>query len=951
MRLSWNEIRVRAAKFARDWEGEGYEKGNTQLFYQALFEVFGMSIRRVATFEEPVKNLGAKRGFIDLFWKGVLLVEQKSAGHSLIKAKEQALKYFPGLKDTELPRYILLSDFQTFELYDLDEGEEAFFSLEDLPEHVEKFGFIIGVQKRTFKDQDPVNIDASELIGELHDALEESGYKGHDLEQFLVRIVFCLFADDTGIFEPRDIFLDLLDTRTREDGSDLGGWLIQLFQVLNTPEDQRATKLDEDLERFPYVNGDLFRGTVPIPSFDGVMRQRLIDACQFDWSRISPAIFGSLFQSVMNAEERRAQGAHYTTEKNILKVIEPLFLEDLRSEFQRLKGRKDTHRRAELRTFQNRLGGLVFFDPACGSGNFLIIAYREIRLLELEVIRELRTYDKSGEEQMELDATELSVVNVDQFFGIELDEFASRIAETALWMMDHLMNNRLSLEFGQSYVRIPLRKSPHILNADALEVDWSSLVPPEKCSYVFGNPPFAGSKYQSATQRAQVIRIAALGKSGGTLDFVTAWFIVAGEYVQNGDARIGFVATNSITQGEQVGQLWPLLFNRHKLEISFAHRTFAWGSDARGKAHVHVVIIGLTKASASPKIKRLFSYNSLTGAPHESKHGALSAYLFDVTKSADPHLVVRESSSPLNGLPKLIIGSKPIDGGHYIFTKDERDLFLADEPGAASLFRPYVGSREFLNGGERFILYFGDVRPEVLRTLPKVRGRIAAVRAYRDDSDSPPTQALAATPTLYHVNVIPDSPFLVIPKVSSERREYVPIGWLQPPTIPSDLVFVLKNATKALFAVLTSSMHMSWLRHIGGRLKSDYRYSIGLVFNTFPMPPVKPAELKTLERFADAVLVARKEHPTATFADLYDPNRMPVSLHKAHRALDRAVDRLYRKQSFSSDRERAEHLFTLYEKMLSPLSLGTKPKKALKKRPAVDKSSGEIQNLKAKKHK
>ena len=922
MRLSWNEIRTRAAKFAQEWVGEGYEKGQTQLFYRDFFDVFGMPVRRVAAFEAPVKNLGDKRGFIDLFWKGVLLVEQKSVGRDLGKAKTQALDYFPGLKDADLPRYVLVSDFQTFELYDLDEDDHVSFALTDLPRHVEKFGFIIGVQKRSFKDQDPVNIQASELVGKLHDALEDSGYTGHNLEQFLVRIVFCLFADDTGIFEPRDIFLDLLENRTREDGSDLGGWLAQLFQVLNTLEDQRPKNIDADLARFPYINGDLFRDPLLIPSFDSGMRRRLLDACQFDWSGISPAIFGSLFQSVMNKAERRAQGAHYTTEKNILKVIEPLFLDDLRAELARLKSRRDSRRLPELLAFQERLGRLRIFDPACGCGNFLIIAYRELRALEIEALREIRP---SG--QLDVLADLLSVINVDQFYGIEIGEFPARIAETALWMMDHIMNNRLSLEFGQTYVRIPLRKSPHILNADALEVDWATLLPPENCSYVLGNPPFVGAKYQTNAQRAQVRRIAALGKSGGTLDYVTAWYINAGRYIQNSPARIGFVATNSITQGEQVAQLWPVLFDRCKLEIAFAHRTFAWGSDARGKAHVHVVIIGLANAASAPKDKRLFSYDDINGEPHESVHGALTPYLFDASGVADPHLVVRESSKPINGLPKLIIGSKPIDKGNYIFSDEERAAFLAQEPEAAPFMRPFVGSREFLNGETRFILHLGEAAPDVLRNLPKVRERITAVRAFRLKSKSEPTQALAATPTIYHVNVIPDAPFLVVPKVSSERREYVPIGWMEPPTIPSDLVFVLKDANKPLFALLTSAIHMSWLRHIGGRLESRYRYSIGLVYNTFPMPPVSPAELVTLEPLAQAVLDARAAHPTASLADLYDPDLMPGNLRKAHQALDRAVDKLYRRKPFASERERVEHLFGLYEKMIAPLAATAKKPK------------------------
>jgi hypothetical protein len=919
MRLSWNEIRARAATFAADWAGEGYEKGQTQLFYRDLFAVFGMSVRRVASFEQPVKNLGDKRGYIDLFWKGVLLVEQKSIGRDLTLAREQAFKYFPGLKDTELPRYILLSDFQTFELYDLEEDEQVSFALADLPAHVEKLGFILGVQKRSFKDQDPVNIQASELVGRLHDALKESGYAGHDLELFLVRLVFCLFADDTGIFEPRDIFLDFLETRTCEDGSDLGGWLASLFQTLDTPEDKRQRNLDADLLRFPYVDGDLFRVPLRIPAFDASMRRLLLDACEFDWSQISPAIFGSLFQSVMDKEQRRKQGGHYTTEKNILKVIEPLFLDDLRAEFAALKARKDAHRRRLLQDFHRKLGTLTFFDPACGCGNFLIITYRELRALEIEVLRELRAYTlAAGQTELELaeglDAADLSSVNVDQFYGIEISEFPARIAETALWMMDHIMNNRLSLEFGQSYVRIPLRKSPHIRHSDALEFDWADLLPTAQCSVILGNPPFVGAKYQSPFQRAQVHRVANLGKSKGTLDYVTCWFIRAGEYVQSSAAKIGFVATNSITQGEQVGQLWPVLFERLGLEITFAHRTFAWGSDARGKAHVHVVIIGLAKRQDAPPKRRLFDYPDINGEPLISQHDAISAYLFDAGQLANPHLVVREESRPINGLPRIIIGSKPIDGGHYILSAQEKADLIAVEPGAEPFLHPFVGSREFLNGGDRWILALQDAEPSVLKALPRVRERIAAVREFRANSKSVPTQKLAETPRQYHVNVIPKKPFLVIPKVSSERREYVPIGWLEPPTIPSDLVFVLGEASLPLFALLTSAMHMSWLRHVGGRLESRYRYSIGLVYNSFPLPPASEADLAKLEPLAQAVLDARARHPESSLAMLYDPDLMPTALRKAHQALDKAVDKRYRREAFKSDRERAEHLLRLYER-------------------------------------
>ncbi len=763
MRLSWNEVRVRAAKFAEEWRDAAYEKGETQSFYNEFFEVFDVRRRSVARYEEHVAKLDDRSGFIDLFWPGVLIVEQKSAGRDLAKAYGQAGDYFDALPERDRPRYILVSDFQTFELHDLSERRKLAFPLAELPAHVEAFGFILGVQRRTFRDQDPANVEAAELVGRLHDALEAAGYRGHDLERFLVRIVFCLFADDTGVFEPRDILFDFLESRTREDGTDLGAMLAQLFQVLDTPEEDRTATLDEDLARFPYVNGDLFDGPLRIPAFDASMREKLLDASRFDWSNISPAIFGALFQSVMDPAERRAQGAHYTTEKNILKVIEPLFLDDLRAEFERLKRRKDSRRRADLRRFQEKLGSMTFFDPACGCGNFLIIAYRELRELEIEVLKEIHP-----DKQLDVLAETLSGVDVDQFYGIELGEFPARIAETALWMMDHIMNNRLSLEFGETYARIPLTSSPHITHGDALEMDWAELLPREECSFVFGNPPFGGAKFQSSAQRAQVQRIANLGGTGGTLDYVTAWFIKAGEYARGTRIRIGFVATNSITQGEQVAQLWPILFNRCGLAIAFAHRTFAWGSDARGRAHVHVVIIGLDGQHAVPSVKRLFSYPDINGEPEETEHEVLSPYLFDASGLADPHLTVREESAPVNGLPRLIIGSKPIDGGHYIFrTAEKRAEFVAAEPAAEPYVRPYIGAREYLQGGGRWILALHDVPPNVLAGMPVARERIVAVRAHREASRSASTRRLAETPTLYHVNVIPDAPFLVVPEVSS----------------------------------------------------------------------------------------------------------------------------------------------------------------------------------------
>ena len=629
----------------------------------------------------------------------------------------------------------------------------------------------------------------------------------------------------------------------------------------------------------------------------------------------------------MEPAERRAQGAHYTTEKNILKVIEPLFMDDLRAEFERLKARKDSRRSAGLRRFQEKLGRMKFFDPACGCGNFLIIAYRELRELEMEVLRELR----ADETQRELDAAELSRITVDQFYGVELGEFPARIAETALWMMDHIMNNRLSLEFGRTYTRIPLTTSPHILCADALETDWAALLPPGECSYVFGNPPFGGFVMRIEEKQAQAKELMKqLGASGSRLDYVAAWFLKAGAYLQGSHARIAFVATNSITQGEQVAQLWPALFDRYGLEIVFAHQTFAWGSDARGVAHVHVVIVGLFDRNSASGERRLFAYETPADDSQEIRVSAISPYLIDVGRLDDAHLVVQRRRTPIADFPKIGVGTKPVDGGHYLFGEEEREAFLVQEPSAASLLRPFLGGDEYINNKKRWILHVSGESPSLLRSLPNVMERIRAVRQYRTNEAGKLGRSLAEQPTDYHVSVVPERSFLVIPEVSSERRRYVPIGWLTPPAIPSNQLLVVQNAELWQFALLTSAMHMAWLRYIGGRLESRYRYSSGLVYNTYPMPP-GDADLSKLEPPAQAILDARAAHPEATLADLYDPDLMPPNLRRAHQALDRAVDRLYRRAGFASERERVEHLFALYEKMRAPLEAGVRGKRRRRK--------------------
>ena len=768
MRLSWNEVRVRASRFAEEWKDAHYEKGEAQTFYNEFFEIFGVLRRKVATFEEPVKRAGSKApGFIDLLWKGTLLVEQKSAGRDLARAKEQALAYFPGLKESELPRYVLVCDFQKFELYDLDTRSETKFSLKELPKYIQAFSFVFGGTPRVFRDQDPVNIEASELMGKLHDSLLTSGFGGHDLERFLVRLVFCLFADDTGIFTPKGIFEDYINDRTSEDGSDLGPQLAMLFEILNTPEDKRSKTLDEDLRQFQYINGDLFAERLGMPSFNSAMRKRLLEACAFDWSNISPAIFGALFQSVMDKKKRRAIGAHYTTEQNILKVIQPLFLDDLRAELDRLKVRRDTGQQNALRSFQSKLADIRCFDPACGCGNFLVIAYRELRVLETEILLILN-------ENRQLNVSDLSKVDVNQFYGIDLEEFPVRIAEIALWMMDHIMNMRLSEALGGYFPRFPLKAAPTIWVRDALEVNWAELLPVHQCTYLFGNPPFAGSKYQSTKQRAQVIKIANLDSKQGTLDFVSAWFLRAGEYVQGTSIQIGFVATNSITQGEQVAELWPVLFRRHHLTISYAHRTFAWGSEARGKANVHVVIVGMSLKGQEPSDKRLFDYPDIAGSPVETAVKLISPYLFDAGGLSDPETVVKETSKVPSGLPRMLSGTQPLDFEQYVMDDEQKATLLAIEPGAEKFIRPYIGSDGFINGERSWILALQSASPSDLKAMPEVMRRMQIVTAKREESTRPQTQKIARTPTIYNVTVAPKSTFLVVPKAGRSRNLLLP---------------------------------------------------------------------------------------------------------------------------------------------------------------------------------
>lgn len=916
MPLSWNEIRARAASFSEEWKDAHYEKGDTHSFYNDFFNVFGQKRRSVAVYEEKVKKLNDKQGFIDLFWPGTLLVEQKSAGRSLRKAREQATDYFLALKENEKPRYILLSDFQTFEFLDLEENTKRYFTLSEFPEKIKLFDFIAGYQQQKYEEQHPANIKASELMSDLHKQLEKSGYVGNDLERLLVRIMFSLFADDTGIFE-RDIFLRYIENNTKEDGADLGSHLIHLFQTMDTPLDKRQKTLNEDLTEFPYVNGELFKDTIRTPSFNSGMRDSLLECCYFDWRKVSPALFGSLFQTVMLPEEQRQGGAHYTSEKNILKTIRPLFMDELRDEFEKIKKYSSAHKKSTLKKFHEKISKLTFLDPACGCGNFLILAYRELRQLEIEVLEELNPKFKDGSRKGLLNIDQLSKMDVDQFYGIEIEEFPSRVAETAMWLVDHQMNMRLSDAFGQVFVRLPLQQSAHIFHGNALKTDWNTVLPAKNCSYILGNPPFVGSKLMTNEQRNELLLVFKDTKGAGTLDYVTAWYGKAARYIQGTNIKVAFVSTNSICQGEQVGILWGELLNKYGIEIQFAHQTFKWTIDekkAKGMriAAVFVIIIGF--ASRDADIKYLFEYDTLKSDPHISKVNNINPYLVD-----GPDTMPQKRSKPLCDVPEIGIGNKPVDDGNYLFTPERKKAFLKKEPFSEEFFFPWLGSREFLNGVERWCLWLGDCPPGKLKTMPHALELIENVRKFRLKSDSIPTQKIADTPRNFHVENIPQKSYLIIPKVSSERRAYIPIGFMNPNTLASDLVFIVQNAKKFHFGILSSEMHMAWVRYVSGRLKSDFRYSKDLVYNNYPWPEVSNKQKQNIEEKAQAVLDARSKFLNSTLADLYDPNTMPPTLLRAHQTLDKAVDQAYRKSGFENDKERIEFLFKLYQQITEPL--------------------------------
>lgn len=1046
--LTWPEIRARAAAFARDWAGVGSERAESQTFWNEFFAVFGVQRRRVAIYEQRAERFGkAAQGRIDVFWPGTLLAEHKSAGQDLDAAFVQATDYFAGLTEDELPRFVVVSDFQRFRLHDLDEGTLSEFTLAELPKRIQEFGFIAGYARVRLREQPEADIRAVQKLGELHDALKHNRYglapdgrAGHPLQVFLVRLLFCLFADDTGLFSPKDSFLDLIGA-TREDGGNTGAELARLFEVLNTRLPERQSARIEKFAPFPYVNGKLFEEALPIPEFDADMRRLLLACCDLQWANISPAIFGAMFQKVieLDAKDRRRQlGAHYTSEANILKLIGPLFLDELRAEFERVR-----HHKEKLFAFHKKLTTLHFLDPACGCGNFLVITYRELRLLELDVLDAARAFGEPDLDQV----FGLFKISLAQFHGIEIEEFPAQVAQVAMWLTQHQMDLVAGEAFGTYFRHLPLADSAHIRHGNALRLDWEDFVPPERLDYILGNPPFVGKQYQTDEQKRDLEFVAGKVKGAGVLDFVTGWYFKAAQYLSGtkegfaspdkrvyadvrfgadgvspspakagegrggvllahapgkpkapppglplpsqgeetsaapqparrrastssaradlgiedifvaaeradaaarGKIRCAFVSTNSISQGEQVGVLWSELLKRG-MHIQFAHRTFKWSNDAPGKAAVHCVIVGFGREDIAHK--RLFDYPEIDGPAHEMRADNINPYLADA-----PDVLLSKRREPLAAPMPMAFGSMPNDGGHLLLTDQERTQLLAVEPQAEPWIRPLLGAEEFLNGISRWCLWLKDITPTQLKNLQHVRARVEAVRTQRAVSKRAATNKLAATPTLFGEIRQPDADYLVIPEVSSERRDYIPVGFLPKTTIATNKLYTVTNATLVDFGIVQSLMHMAWIRAVVGRLKSDFQYSTGIVYNNFPwpsLPPPQPARpsgtalgrlpahapvtqeragsppasgggstaCAAIEAAAQAVLDARAAHPDSTLADLYDPDTMPPGLVKAHAVLDRAVDAAYRPdggaRSYAGDAERVAFLFRRYAALTS----------------------------------
>ncbi|HFP9391306.1 TPA: class I SAM-dependent DNA methyltransferase [Raoultella planticola] len=795
-------------------------------------------------------------------------------------------------------RFVLVTNFVRFLAWDTLTKERLDIEFEELPRNYGFFLPLVGLEKAILNSENPADVKAAEKMGKLFDLIKERNDLSkaediHALNVFLTRLLFCFFAEDTGIFE-KGQFTSAVKSYTAEDGSDLDGFLTSLFTVMNSKLDSPSRKsLPIHITAFPYVNGGLFASDEPIPKLGLKGRRILLECSAMDWSAINPDIFGSMFQAVIDVEQRSRLGQHYTSYSNIMKVIQPLFLEPLRNELE--KQRTNTN---GLKRLLVRLGEIKVFDPACGSGNFLIVAYKELRLLEMDVIRALLQRDPQS--------FLMSRIHLDQFYGIEIDDFACEIARLSLWLAEHQLNKQWEEHIGSAPPALPLRSSGKIWSGNSLQTDWHTICPKSTDDevYVIGNPPFLGTSRRSDGQRDDMQAVFSGFKSLGSLDFVACWFWKGAKYIQNSSAEIALVATNSLCQGEQVATLWPSIFELG-LSIHIAYPTFTWENNARDKAAVHVVIIGL---SGQSKIRQL--YQQIEGRWHSKLVSNISPYLVEGNNIA----VVPRSKPIIKNVPPLLFGNKPTEGGNLMMNRVERDALLSKEPQAAPWIKRVLGADELLNGLERWCLWLVDITDTELQSMPYVYERVQKVAEMRRKSTKLSTQKKSNTPHLFDENRQPISgDYILIPHVSSERRTYIPIGLVDASIISTDGNFILPNGTLYEFSILTSLMHNDWMRLVAGRLESRYRYSTKVVYNTFPWPDVTDVQRKTLIALAKTVLLMRENYPENTLADLYDPLKMPIDLLEAHQALDKAVDRLYRDKPFKDSSERLSCLLERYE--------------------------------------
>lgn len=912
------QISADAAAFAERWKGQGYEKGQSQPFWLDLLTVLGVeSPSQFIRFEEQVKV--DNTNFIDGHIRSTrVLIEQKSLGKdlragirqsdgSLLTPFQQAKRYITEMPLSEHPRWVVTCNFAEFLVYDMEQpnSEPEQILLENLGKEYYRLKFLVDVKNEHLRKEMEVSMQAGDIVGKIYDALltqydDNSPEALRWLNILCVRIVFCLYAEDAGVFA-HDQFHDYL---VRYEADDMRNALIRLFEVLNTPQEKRSKYLKDDLKAFPYTNGGLFDEEIEIPQFTDELRQTLLQhaSLDFDWSEISPTIFGSVFESTLNPETRRSGGMHYTSIENIHKVIDPLFLNDLRSELDEILEEKvERQRQKKLDDYQQKLASLTFFDPACGSGNFLTETYLSLRRLENEVIRE-RYY---GQGFLGFEEVNPVKVSIQQFYGIEINDFAVTVATTALWISEAQMLNGTEKIIRRDIDFLPLKSYTNIVEGNALRIDWTTVVPTDRLSYIIGNPPFVGARLMSEEQKEDMINVfGAKWKNVGNMDYVCCWYKKAADLMKcNPAIRAALVSTNSICQGEQVANLWQPLFTEG-IRINFAHRTFRWDSEASLKAHVHCIIVSFSYCNTAHR--NIYDNN------RQIPVNNINAYLLDA-----PDVFISSRNKPICAVPEIGIGNKPIDEGNYLFTKEEKDEFIKVEPKSEQYFRAWYGAEEFIHQRPRYCLWLGNCTPAELRQMPHCMKRIEAVRDFRLASKSEGTRKLAERPTRFHVENMPESNYLLIPRVSSERRRYVPIGFMEPNMIASDAVQIIPEASLYHFGVLTSNVHMAWMRAVAGRLKSDYRYSKDIVYNNFPWPEPTEEQKARIEQTAQQILDARALYPDSSLADLYDDLTMPVELRKAHQDNDRAVMHAYGftvKSSFTESICVAE-LFKRYQEL------------------------------------